>query len=75
MSLLDVRHARHRHGIPAADLVLLDLPEAQAIIKRIGEAMPADYPLRMEHVLRTASIAVAAKLKPRNRFAEATLHA
>jgi hypothetical protein len=61
VSVLDVRHARHRQGIPIADLLLLELPEAQPIIKRIGEAVSADYPLRMEHVLRVATIATAAK--------------
>jgi hypothetical protein len=65
MSVLDVRHGRHRHGMPVADLLLLDLPFAQPIIKRIGEAVSSSYPLRMEHVLRISSIAVKAKMAPR----------
>jgi len=73
VSVLDVRHARHRSGIQIADLLLLELPEAQPIIKRIGEAVPAEYPLRMAHVLRVATIAVTAKLKPSNPHAGATL--
>jgi hypothetical protein len=73
VSVIDVRHGHHRSGIPVADLLLLDLPFAQPIIKRIGEAVPAAYPGRMEHVLRVASIAVRAQMAPRNRFAEATL--
>ncbi len=73
MSVLDVRHARHRSGIPIADLRLLDLPEAQAVIKRIGEAVPSTYPRRMEHVLHVAAVAMAAKRIPTNPFAEATL--
>jgi hypothetical protein len=73
VSVLDVRHARHRSGIPVADLLLLELPEAQPIIKRIGESVPSTYPHRMAHVLRVAAIAVAAKQVPTNPFAVATL--
>lgn len=71
--MLDVRHARHRHGIPVADLVLLDLPEAQPVIARIAANIPEDYPRRMEQVLRVAAIAVAAKKRPTNEYAEPTL--
>jgi len=68
-----VRHDRHRRGFPVADLSLLELPCAQPIIARIAASVPVDYPRRMEQVLLVSAIAVAAKLKPGNPFAEATL--
>lgn len=72
MSVLDARHARYP-TIPIADLMLLELPAAQPIIKRIGENIPASYPLRMDQVLLVAAVVVAAKLRPTNPHAGATL--
>jgi hypothetical protein len=70
---MQVRHDRHRHGMTAGDETILDLPEAQPVIARIAAATDPDYPHRMEHVRRVATIAVKAKLAPSNSFARATL--
>jgi hypothetical protein len=73
VSVLGIRNARYRAGIPIASLLLLELPEAQPIIKRIGENIPASYPRRMDQVLHIAAVAVAAKKNPCNPYAGATL--
>jgi hypothetical protein len=70
---VEVRHDRHRHGLPAGDPALLALPAAQPIIARVAAATDPEYPHRFEHILRVASIAVQAKLRPSNAFAKATL--
>lgn len=73
MKAPDVRHDRHRRGFPVADLALLELAVAQPIIARVAASISPDYPRRMEQVLLVSAIAVAAKLKPGNPYAEATL--
>lgn len=52
---------------------LLNLPEAQPIIKRIGENVDADYPGRMEHVRLIAATVIRAKQLPTSPYAKATL--
>lgn len=71
--MASVLHARHRHGIPAGDDALLELPEAQPIIKRIAASVDPDYPQRWEHIRRVATIAIRAKANPTNSFARPTL--
>lgn len=73
MTVVDVKHRRHVSGLMQADLELLETPEAQPVIARIGASVDPDYPGRMAHVLRVASIAVRAKKQPNNAFAEPTL--
>lgn len=67
------RRRSERFSLPADDMHLLEQPEAQPIIARIGAAVDADDPHRMEHVLRIAAIVVRAKRHPRNPYARATL--
>ena len=71
--MASVLHARHRHGIPAGDDALLELPEAQPVIRRIAAAVDPDYPQRWEHIKRVATIAVRAKLHPTNAYAQPTI--
>lgn len=59
--------------LSAGDLRLLDLPEAQPIIARLGAATDEGYPDRLSHVLRVACCVVRAKRHPTNSFARATL--
>lgn len=69
-----VRHGRHVTGFPPnRHNDWHELPEAQPIIARLGAAVDPDYPDRMEHVLRVASIVIAAKRCPTNAYAEPTL--
>ena len=68
-----VRHDRHRHGIPAGDEALLALPEAQATIARIAASVDPDYGDRANHIKRVATLAIRARLRPTNKFAEPTL--
>lgn len=76
MSLTELRHDRRRRRSPQLDealLALLALPSAQPVIARIAAAVPLDCPRRMDQVLLAASIAIAAKLRPANPYAKATL--
>ena len=68
-----VSHRRHRHGIPAGGEALLALPEAQATIARIAASVDPDYSDRMNHIKRVATLAIRARLRPTNKFAEPTL--
>ena len=68
-----VSHRRHRHGIPAGDEALLALPEAQATIARIAASVDPDYSDRKAHIKRVATLAIRARLRPTNKFAEPTL--
>ena len=52
---------------------LLQIPQAQPVIARIAAAVDPDYPDRLNHVKRVATVAVRAKLQPANPFAKATL--
>jgi hypothetical protein len=70
---VEVRHDRHRHGLPAGDMALLGLPAAQPVLARIAAATDPEYPYRTEHILRVATIAVQAKLRPSNAYAKPTL--
>lgn len=62
-----------RAGLTEEDLWLLDRPEAQPIIARIGAVVDAEYPHRVDHALRVACVAIRAKRHPSNKFAEPTL--
>jgi hypothetical protein len=68
-----VSHRRHRHGIPAGDEALLALPEAQATIARIAASVDPDYGDRANHIKRVATLAIRARIRPTNKFAEPTL--
>lgn len=68
-----VRRDRHRHGIPAGDAALLALPEAQATIARIAASVDPDYGDRAAHIKRVATLAIRARLRPTNKFAQPTL--
>lgn len=55
------------------DVLLLEEPEAQPIIARLGAQVEAGYPHRIDHVRRIACCVVRAKRNPTNSFAKATL--
>lgn len=55
------------------DRALLELPEAQPIIARLGGAVDPGYPHRLNHVIRVACAVIRAKRNPMNKFARATL--
>lgn len=73
MSVIEVRHDRHRRRVPWPDEHLLALPEAQPVIARIAAAVPVECPRWMEQVRLAATIAVKAKMHPSNPYARATL--
>lgn len=73
---------RHRsHGQPKTRLphpsdteaALLELPEAQPIIRRIAANVDPDYPARLQHIAHIAAVAVNAKRHPSNAYAQPTL--
>lgn len=78
--MTDVAHRTRGHAkrrLPKPERLdmeaLLGLPQAQEIIRRIGEATDPDYPNRAEHVAHVAAVVVRAKMCPNNAYAKATL--
>lgn len=67
------RRRSERFTLPDDSRWLLELPEAQPVIARIGAAVDPDMPDRLEHVMRVAAICVRAKRNPANAYARATL--
>ncbi len=70
---MTVQQGTRRYGLTDADLRLLEQPDSQPVIARIGTAVDPAYPRRMQHVLVVASVAIRAKRHPSNAYAEATL--
>lgn len=60
------RVQRSRAALNRANQVLLDTPEAQPILARVGAAIDPDYPHRMEHAKQVTLVVLAVRHKPRH---------